>query len=168
MSYISSVHPHNIGVALKARAEYEVAVSSLDLGPIMAKLEYEGMDKNTIEELEVMYRNFLLLYATNPGMIIVPTKELDEFWHHHILDTQKYAEDCEKVFGFFLHHFPYYGMRSEEDEVDLQEKFQATADLYQHEFGQPYQLEGQTRSMCNGGVCGYVTSSWRPEYEYSA
>lgn len=27
-------------------------------------------------------------------------------WHAHILFTQKYAADCDRIFGSFLHHFP--------------------------------------------------------------
>jgi hypothetical protein len=32
---------------------------------------------------------------------------LDDLWHEHILDTQKYKEDCESVFGKFIHHNPH-------------------------------------------------------------
>ncbi len=150
----------------KTREEYQLAIDSLNLQPIMAKLEYEGVRKDVIEELEVIYRGFLLLHALHPGTIMVPTQELDEFWHHHILDTAKYAEDCEAVFGFFLHHFPYFGMRNEDDAVDLQEKFRRTSELFEQDLGRPYRLTGQTIAVCNGGVCGYI-NSWRPEYVYS-
>lgn len=37
---------------------------------------------------------------------ISPTKDVDTIWHEHILHTNKYASDCEKTFGHFLHHFP--------------------------------------------------------------
>lgn len=150
----------------KTPEEYKALVDGLNLEPIMAKLESEGMDKETIEQLEEMYRGFLLLYALNPGMIIVPTRELDEFWHTHILDTLKYQEDCETVFGFFLHHFPYFGMRDEDDAADLQQKFEQTTALYEATFGRPYRLSSQMDTVCNGGVCGYM-DSWRPAYTYA-
>ncbi len=35
-----------------------------------------------------------------------PTGDVDEIWHEHILHTNKYALDCKKLFGKFLHHFP--------------------------------------------------------------
>jgi hypothetical protein len=57
---------------------------------------------------------------------IIPTQEVDEFWHTHILDTKKYAADCEKFLGQFLHHFPYLGLRGVEDYKDWREKVNQT------------------------------------------
>lgn len=151
----------------KTKEQYEALVAGLNLQPIMAKLESEGMDKGTIEQLEEMYRGFLLLYALNPGEIIVPTQELDEFWHTHILDTLKYEEDCQTVFGFTLHHFPYFGMRDEDDAAELQRQFDLTTKLYEETFGRPYRLKEQVDAVCNGGVCGYL-NSWRPSYTYAS
>lgn len=36
----------------------------------------------------------------------VPNKQIDEMWHEHILDTRKYSDDCQTVFGYYLHHTP--------------------------------------------------------------
>lgn len=59
-------------------------------------------------ETEAEYRQFLYLIATNPGKTIVPwSQKLDDFWHEHILDTRKYEEDCQKIFGQFIHHNPH-------------------------------------------------------------
>lgn len=34
-----------------------------------------------------------------------PPVDADEVWHIHIyLDTKKYARDCQRYFGHFLHH----------------------------------------------------------------
>ena len=41
----------------------------------------------------------------------------------HILDTRKYAADCEAAFGHFVHHFPYLGLRGEEDTKALEAAF---------------------------------------------
>lgn len=60
---------------------------------------------------------------------------IDDFWHLHILDTQKYAEDCQVIFGYFLHHFPYFGMRGEEDAKNLSDSWEETCNLYQNRFG---------------------------------
>jgi hypothetical protein len=51
------------------------------------------------------YRKYLYLTQVfqNP---ISPTSDVDSIWHEHILHTNKYAIDCQKVFGKFLHHFP--------------------------------------------------------------
>jgi hypothetical protein len=32
----------------------------------------------------------------------------DKVWHAHILDTPKYHEDCQRVFGHVMHHLPNY------------------------------------------------------------
>jgi hypothetical protein len=47
-----------------------------------------------------------------PHHKIVPTWEIDQVWHHHILDTHKYAQDCQWLFGYFVHHYPYFGQGS--------------------------------------------------------
>jgi hypothetical protein len=51
------------------------------------------------------------------------------------LDTQKYQEDCERVFGYFLHHFPYFGMRGEEDAENLKHAWAESCALYEKRFG---------------------------------
>ena len=66
--------------------------------------------------MELEYRRFLTLMKKYPHEQTSPLVDVDMFWHYHILDTMKYAADCEAVFGYFLHHFPYVGMRGEEDE----------------------------------------------------
>ena len=41
----------------------------------------------------------------------------------HILDTRAYSRDCEFLFGRFLHHFPYFGMRGDADRAALDRTF---------------------------------------------
>lgn len=115
------------------------AVFALNLDPIKFKL----MDKKegcgwTCEEAdrhELEYRRFLALVAKYPDDVITPDTNVDKFWHGHILDTMKYAEDCQAVFGYFLHHFPYFGMRDDEDAANLADASANTRRLYQQEFG---------------------------------
>lgn len=115
-------------------------IETLDLDPIKIKLRCSedgpGWDREKIEQVERRYRQFLILNLKHPCRSIVPNKEIDLFWHAHILDTMKYAEDCQKIFGRFLHHFPYFGMRGEEDARHLQEAFAKTKDLFVKEFGE--------------------------------
>ena len=40
------------------------------------------------ETLEVWYRRFLYLSSIYSDKVIVPGKDIDVFWHTHILDTQ--------------------------------------------------------------------------------
>jgi hypothetical protein len=41
--------------------------------------------------------------------------DLDQFWHQHILDTLKYATDCNALFGRMIHHNPHLQRGSEQD-----------------------------------------------------
>ena len=56
------------------------------------------------------YLQFLFLIKKHLGdkkHPIVPTKDADQIWHHHILDTRKYQKDCKNFFGRMIHHYPY-------------------------------------------------------------
>jgi hypothetical protein len=67
----------------------------------------------------------------------VPCKLADEIWHQHILDTVAYRQDCEALFGEFLDHFPYFGMRGPDDAEALNDAYAETVELYKDAFGQP-------------------------------
>lgn len=113
-------------------------IETLDLDPIKCKLmdpdEGIGWSRGLTDIVESQYRQFLKLTALGVG-VIVPTKLIDQFWHAHILDTRKYAEDCDQVFGYFLHHFPYLGMRGEQDRRNLEISFRSTQKLAVDIFG---------------------------------
>jgi hypothetical protein len=47
----------------------------------------------------------------------------------------KYAADCEATFGRFLHHFPYLGLRGEDDAKALDDAFAQMQALHAREFG---------------------------------
>lgn len=85
------------------------------------------------------YRNFLKILRKHGEShdFLPPSIEIDEIWHHHILDTSKYQKDCQVIFGTFLHHYPYFGMRDEADHNALTSAFDVTQRLYVEEFGEP-------------------------------
>lgn len=140
-------------------------LNELDLEPIKFKLVHDEDGKGwTIEkadQVEVEYKKFLALILKNRDShrvdSVVPSKDVDGFWHAHILDTAKYVGDCENCLGFFLHHFPYLGLRGPEDAEDLKNLFQASQDYYRTEFGEP--IDAESSSICTS--CG--TSSCAPE-----
>jgi hypothetical protein len=96
-------------------------VLSIDFAPIRMKLtdreHGENWDKDKVNEAELLYRAYLslILASRDTDLLIAPPADADEFWHQHILDTRKYMDDCKILFGEYLHHFPYFGMRGEED-----------------------------------------------------
>ncbi|MEC4721929.1 hypothetical protein RY831_22425 [Noviherbaspirillum sp. CPCC 100848] len=123
----------------KTAGQMTEAVFALDLDPIKFKLmdtkEGHGWTREEADRHELEYRRFLALVAKYPEEAITPDSNVDKFWHGHILDTMKYAQDCEQVFGYFLHHFPYFGMRGDEDAANLAQAAAKTRSLYQQEFG---------------------------------
>jgi hypothetical protein len=135
----------------KTTAEVESAIESLDLEPILVKL----MDSNSGESwsldyaryVESWYRRFLLLSFKFRNRSIVINDAIDTFWHYHILDTRKYADDCNVIFGYFLHHFPYFGLRGEEDARNLQDCYKQTVDLFRNEFGEDLDLAFRRRLL---------------------
>jgi hypothetical protein len=124
----------------KPVAEIVAAINALDLDAIKFKLmdpeEGQGWSREYVDRMEIAYKRFLTVWVKYPDDTIAPGKDVDKFWHAHILDTLKYAEDCQKVFGYFLHHFPYVGMRGEADAALHARAADAMARLYQQEFGE--------------------------------
>lgn len=85
-------------------------LKTLDLKPIAYKLMHpnsgNGWNPTQTQQAIAQYLIFLYFIYHYPHSQLVPTPEIDQVWHQHILDTQKYAKDCQKLFGRFIHHFP--------------------------------------------------------------
>jgi hypothetical protein len=117
-------------------------ISELDLDPIKVKLMHaesgEGWTLEKANAVAFEYRRFLYLMKKFPTEQTAPLVDVDTFWHYHILDTMKYEADCQAVFGYFLHHFPYIGLRGEDDEVAHQRIGARMQELYEETFGEPY------------------------------
>jgi len=115
-------------------------IQNLDLEPIMVKImdkeEGLGWELDFTKQVAEEYRKYLYLCLKYEDEAIVPSKTVDEFWHFHILDTLKYQEDCQNIFGYFLHHFPYFGMRGEEDKNNLNNAWETTLKLYEETFNE--------------------------------
>ncbi len=111
-------------------------VAQLDFSMLRRKLvEEDGWTDETCDEAEGLYRKYLALCMRYPNVKLSPSGPVDAFWHAHILDTQQYAADCADLFGEFMHHYPYFGMRGPEDKADLERAFADTIDLYIRHFG---------------------------------
>jgi len=134
-------------------AERARRIDALDLEPIKFKLMHTddgaGWTLERADAAEVEYKRFLVLNLKYPDHSNVPTHDVDTFWHYHILDTMKYAEDCEHVLGRFLHHFPYVGLQGEEDALYLATAFEETQALYRAEFDVPV-ISG-VAAQCDAG-----------------
>jgi hypothetical protein len=117
-------------------------IAALDLNPIKTKLMHkesgEGWSLEHANAIETEYRRFLFLMKAFPHVETAPLVDVDTFWHYHILDTMKYARDCEQAFGYFLHHYPYLGLAGENG-VELQQQAgERMRELYESTFGVSY------------------------------
>jgi len=109
-----------------------------------------GWSKSLCDEAEREYKRFLALKRTYPEKDIVPNKIVDAFWHQHILDTEKYANDCEDIFGHFVHHYPYFGMNGKQDAQNLVDAFRESVELYQRHFAENYASQA---TRCKAPKC---------------
>jgi len=138
-------------------------INSIDLSMVKAKLmdedEGQGWTEDYADYAERRYRHYLCMIHLNPDGPCVPTKDIDLFWHQHILDTRAYAVDCEKLFGEFLHHYPYFGMRGEEDAQNLEDTFEETKILYAQLFGEDYCTEFKGKEISDSASCHKCSGS---------
>lgn len=130
----------NIPSLDKARAY----INSLDFTMIVLKITCPDpniariWDQESAEKVIQYYKNYLWLLRkySEEHPILPPSIDIDEIWHHHILDTYKYHHDCLNIFGQFLHHYPYFGLRGSEDNMELNKTFEITQHLHFKEFGE--------------------------------
>jgi len=117
------------------------AIAALDLDRIKTKLCHvesgEGWSRARADAAEVAYRRFLYLMKAYPTEQTVPSVEVDTFWHYHILDTVRYAADCDAAFGYFLHHDPAVGLEGASDAADRARGAARMDVLYARHFGAP-------------------------------
>ena len=111
-------------------------VAKLDFKMLKSKLAMqERWTGELISETEEFYRQFLVLNMLYPDKRIVPTLAIDEFWHAHILDTRAYTADCEALFGRYMHHYPYSGLKGVFDMLRAQALRAETQELFKQHFG---------------------------------
>ena len=124
----------------RPKQDVVAAIQTLDLEAVKLRVMDtelgEGWNREYADSIELAYKNYLTMLVKYPDDAedIMLSKDVDEFWHTHILQTIKYTEDCQNMFGNFLHHEPHIGERSPADlekRVALAEK---TRQLYQQEF----------------------------------
>lgn len=142
------------------------AITDLDLDPVKVKLMHresgEGWTLEKANAVESEYRRFLILMKLYPSAAASPQFDVDIFWHYHILDTLKYAIDCQAIYGYFLHHFPYLGLRGEDDETAHQQHGEQMKRLYETTFGEEYGSAAAAWSMSPpaSAATDGVASAW--------
>ena len=145
---------------MKTASESRINQESLDL--IRCKMNDTpelGLDGEEVEMAVEEYRRFLVLKMENPSVKIAPTGLMDKAWHTHILDTRRYADDCEAMFGKFLHHHPSYrGVESGDMEVVLNRASEMMGELYSKRFGHdPLHASSGCNTDDDGSACTGVS-----------
>lgn len=105
-------------------------IEALDLDGPACKVCID--ERWTVEEVDAevrRYRAFLHAIRHYPGSPLAPSHRVDKVWHAHILDTQKYIADCQYIFGAYVHHYPYSGLRGEDDAEVQRRRFESTQQL---------------------------------------
>src|SRR5712692_5985855 len=134
------------------------AIHALDLESVKTRMMDpelgEGWTREYAEGIEQGYRNYLTMLAKyqDHAEDILLSKDVDEFWHAHILHTMKYTEDCERVFGTYLHHNPDIGGRAPAEIERKAALVEKTRRLYQQEFGRAQNCN--TAWAANAAMCG--------------
>src|SRR5687768_13476968 len=91
-------------------------------------------NEERVERALVEYKQFLALMHWYPEAFLVPSEDIDEVWHVHVLNTSRYQADCETIFGRFQHHSPSFG-ESEEVQAEHRKDRDETLKLFEESFG---------------------------------
>jgi hypothetical protein len=130
---------HIMYVQSELELEFVEKLQVLDLEPIAFLLTHPKKNVRWSREKAVEaiahYKMFLLLHFLYPDKNIIPTEEIDVVFEHHFLDSAKYRQDCNKLFGYFLDHNPYRGLLDETDEMNWLADFKETKILFDLHFG---------------------------------
>ncbi len=97
--------------------------------------KYEWNREKTLGAI-ALYQMFLFLLYLYPNKTIVPPlPEVDLIWHEHILNTPKYIEDSQMLFGRYIHHVPTYSL-TPEAQKQTETAWSETLDLWRQHFGE--------------------------------
>lgn len=144
-------------------------LKQLDVGPIAYKLMHNsnglGWSSEKTTQAISRYLMFLTLIHLYPNRQFVPSQEIDSVWHFHIIDTIKYVEDCEMLFGRFIHHFPYFGNRDAADRKKLEQIFEQTQVLFQEHFGPDALIGENAIKAADCQPIGYIPNLMRPRVD---
>lgn len=88
------------------------------------------------------YCKWLRLKQRHPTERLAPTRDIDLFWHLHMLAPVAYNRDCQRLFGKLLDHDGGFGKGEGELPV-LQQVFIHTAELWEAEYNEAYREDGQ-------------------------
>ena len=88
------------------------------------------------------YVKWLRLKQRHLTSALAPTRDIDLFWHLHMLAPVAYHHDCERLFGKLLDHDGGFGKGDGELPI-LKAVFERTAAWWEQEYREPYREDGK-------------------------
>lgn len=112
----------------------------------------EAVARSAAEE----YKRFMAVVKVKKNMTsqmqAVPPRLIDLAWHEHIIDTEKYAADCQRVFGYYIHHLPTDPDTPEKTE-EAEAGYSQTVQTYTELFGEPSKMWLRAPNDPKEGCC---------------
>lgn len=88
------------------------------------------------------YRKWLGLKLMYPTARLAPTRDIDLFWHLHMLSPVAYFRDCKRLFGKLLDHDGGFG-KGPGELPELQRVVASTAELWEQTYNEPFLEDGR-------------------------
>lgn len=115
--------------------EFELDDPTHEFGFTRHLMKNQGWTLAYTQRAIAEYKKFTLLTVIANHQV-VPSDQVDQIWHAHMLLTQSYWEEfCPKVLGKTLHHHPARGGRAERTE--FHRLYKQTIASYRQFFGPP-------------------------------
>lgn len=131
---------------------FEQRLAKIDLSKVMEHVRADtGMDDATLARAEDLYRKFLTLKGLDTERFLVPPQIVDFVWHAHIIFTRQYMDDCNLLFGSYLHHTPVTG---DEGEASSSLFTDVTVMSYKNHFGVDLYQAGVYQGVVKAATCG--------------
>lgn len=84
------------------------ALEQYDMEFVTERLANKGLlAEEVIPAAITGYKRFIALTMLGYRGLDVPSEDVDEVWHTHILFTREYADFCDQLGAGFIHHVPY-------------------------------------------------------------
>jgi hypothetical protein len=132
----------NQAMTITAKWDFKLAVEKI------LENKQDKWNANRAQTAIKNYKRYMAITKALGGVQLVPNGDIDEIWHMHILDTRAYMQDCESLFGEYLHHYPYFGMLSEENRHQWLEVQFESESLWQALFGEALYGVDSTAQKC--------------------
>jgi hypothetical protein len=107
------------------------ALEQFDLSPVRDRLlRTELLTPSLVDLMIFEFRRYLGLRLLLGRSVPMLSRAVDEVWHTTLLYTRLYAELCDQVFGYFVHHDP-----AMEAWTDRDERWRDFAEAYTQVYG---------------------------------